>query len=294
MTTSILLGDRPGQAHTPVSYLHLTGLGTPILLVHGVGASLGSWEEIPFGLRAAGRAVVAVDLLGHGSSGSLGDYSLEANASMLRQLLDHLGIDRVHLVGHSLGGGVAMQFAFEEPQRVSSLTLISSGGLGTEVSYSMRAAVLPGSGHVIRVITHRIITDPMRRVVAWFAERGHRSRDFNERSVTTLEGLQHPGRLAAFIGSLRSVIGLKGQRITVLDRLEILDPSRLLIIWGERDPMLPVRHGRTMEELLPGTRLVVLAQSGHEPHADEPQRVIAEILAHTSPGLPDWAPPSAT
>lgn len=289
--TSVLLGADPQRRGTPISYLRLAGSGTPILLVHGVGASMGSWEQIPFRLHAAGRDVVAVDLLGHGASGSLGEYTLAANADMLRQLLDHLGIERVHVVGHSLGGGVAMQFAWQEPARVSSLTLISSGGLGTDVAMSMRAVVLPGAAPVIRIITHRVVTRPMRRAVQWLSARGLRSRDFNERSVQTLEGLQHAGRLAAFVGTLRSVIGMRGQRITVLDRLEILDPQRLLIIWGARDPMLPVRHGLSIQGLLPGTRLVVLADCGHEPHADEPDSVIAEVLAHTREGLPEWSPP---
>jgi len=291
VTSSVLLGEVPQHGGTPVRFLELPGSGTPILLVHGVGASLTSWEDIPFRLNAAGRHVLAADLLGHGSSGSLGEYTLAANASMLRQLLDHLGIARVHLVGHSLGGGVAMQFASQEPARVSSLTLISSGGLGTDISYSMRAAVLPGAAPVIRIITHRAITKPMRRIVEWLAARGVRSRDFNQRSVETLESLQHAGRLAAFVGTLRSVIGLRGQRVTVLDRLDILDPERLLVIWGARDPMLPVQHGIAIQDLLPDTRLVVLAESGHEPHADEPDSIIDEILAHTEEGLPQWSPP---
>ena len=186
-----------------------------------------------------------------------------------------------------------MQFAAEHPVRVSSLTLISSGGLGREVAYSMRAATLPGSASVIRVITHQAITGPMRWIVRWLANHGMRSRDFNERSVNTLTSLQDATRLSGFVGSLRSVIGWKGQRVTVLDRLDILDPARLLIIWGDRDPMLPIQHGHSLRGRLPEATMVVVARSGHEPHADDPDRIVEEILRHTAPDLPTWAPTRA-
>jgi len=202
-------------------------------------------------------------------------------------------VARVHIVGHSFGGGVAMQFAAVHPQRVSSLTLISSGGLGREVSPSMRAVLLPGSAPIIRLITHRFLTGPMRVAVRFLAARGIRSRDFNERAVDTLAALQGEGRLAGFIGSLRSVIDLKGQTVTVLDQLEILDPRRLLIVWGEADPMLPVRQARIIHDVLPGSRLVVMAESGHEPHADVPDAVLEEILQHADDHLPVWSPDSA-
>lgn len=129
------------------------GTGTPLLLVHGVGSSTKTWSDVMQRLRGAGRTVVAIDLLGHGESGhGNGDFSLGANASRIRDLLDHLGMDRVHVVGHSLGGGVSLQFQYQYPERVESLTLISSGGLGEEVSAGLRAASLPGSEVVFRAM----------------------------------------------------------------------------------------------------------------------------------------------
>lgn len=274
-----------------IAYRYLPGEGSPVLLVHGVGADLETWGMIPAQLQAGGRAVLAVDLIGHGASGSAGgDFGLAAQAALLRDLLDHLEFDQVHLVGHSVGGGVCMQFVSESPTRVRSLTLISSGGLGREVSGSLRAALLPGSNSAIGVMTHRVVTVPMRQIIQWFASRGLSNRDFSERTVDALERLQHRGRRTAFLGTLRSVVGLKGQRQTVLEHLDILDPDRLLIVWGERDPMLPVLHGQTLHTLLPGSRLVIVPKAGHEPYVDEPAVIVRELLAQTEPHLPGWQP----
>jgi pimeloyl-ACP methyl ester carboxylesterase len=278
-------------AQADVAYRYLPGRGDPVLLVHGVGADQATWQGIPRRLQEAGRAVLTIDLLGHGDSGAGGrDFGLSAHAALLRDLLDHLGVARVHLVGHSVGGGVSMQFAAESPERMSSLTLISSGGLGREVSVSLRAALLPGSSSSIGIITHRFVTNPMRQIIRFFEHRGLSNRDFNERTVDALERLQDGGRRTAFLETLRSVVGLNGQRLTVMDHLEVLDPQRLLIIWGDGDPMVPVIHGRTLHALLPGSRLVVIEGAGHEPYLDEPEIVIREVLAHTAPQLGVWAP----
>ncbi|MGD9954995.1 MAG: alpha/beta fold hydrolase, partial [Candidatus Nanopelagicales bacterium] len=129
-----------------IAYVELPGTGMPVVLVHGVGSSIDTWGDIPQRLAAEGRAVVAVDLLGHGGSDvGNGDFSLGANASAIRDLLQHLGHERIHLVGHSLGGGVSLQLAYQYPHLLESLTLISSGGLGADVGLSLQAASLPGS-----------------------------------------------------------------------------------------------------------------------------------------------------
>ena len=151
---------------TDVSYQYFVGSGTPVLLVHGVGSSTQTWSELYSRLTQAGRSVLAVDLFGHGQSGAgNGDYSLGANATMLRDVLNVLHIEQVHLVGHSLGGGVSMQMFYQYPDRISSLTLIASGGLGTEVGASLRAATLPGSEYVIRLISRPEVTSTLQRAV---------------------------------------------------------------------------------------------------------------------------------
>ena len=129
--------------------------GALVVLIHGVGSSRATWDPVLPGLRSAGVHVLTVDLPGHGESAKgRGDYSLGALASTLRDLLDHLGYDRAVLVGHSLGGGVAMQFAYQFPERCAALVLVASGGLGPETNALLRAASLPGAELVIPWLSH--------------------------------------------------------------------------------------------------------------------------------------------
>lgn len=266
---------------TDISYRYLSGIGIPILLVHGVGSSMDTWSELSSRLSESGRSVVLVDLFGHGRSGlGNGDYSLGANATMLRDVLNFLGIDRVHLVGHSLGGGVSMQMYYQFPDRITSLTLIASGGLGTEVGVSLRAATLPGSEFVIRVISRPEVTSTLNHVVGVLGVFGIRRHGFDDRLVQTLRDLNDEERLSGFVNTLRSVIGIAGQRVSALDRLTLVDPERTLIIWGDSDPMLPSSHGYALHELLPGSRIVIVANGGHDPHGDNPELVFEELAAH--------------
>lgn len=259
-------------AHLPghtVAYAAFEGCGTPLLLVHGVGSSLDTWEDLPERIAAAGHPVVALDLLGHGESGAgNGDYSLGANASVMRDLLDHLGIDRVHLVGHSLGGGVSLQFQYQYPERVESLTLISSGGLGAEVSAGLRAASLPGSEVVFRALASD-------RVIGWIGGSAP------PRVVEKLQRLQDERRLRAFLATVRSVVGPQGQRVRATDKFDsVTDPTSVLIIWGENDSTLPMSHGVSAHEMLPGSSFVSVPGAGHHPHVDAPDLVGEAILRH--------------
>jgi pimeloyl-ACP methyl ester carboxylesterase len=266
---------------TEVSYRHFSGHGIPVLLVHGVGSSMDTWSELFSRLVESGRSVVAVDLFGHGKSGAgNGDYSLGANATMLRDVLNFLSIDQVHLVGHSLGGGVSMQMFYQYPERIESLTLVASGGLGTEVGASLRAATLPGSELVIRVISRPEVTSTLKHVVGVLGVFGVRRHGFDDRLVRTLQDLQDEARLSGFVNTLRSVIGIQGQRVSALNRLALVNPERTLIIWGDRDPMLPPAHGYALHELLPGSRIVIVPNGGHDPHGDNPELVFNELLAH--------------
>jgi pimeloyl-ACP methyl ester carboxylesterase len=263
-----------------LTYLDFPGPGTPVLLVHGVGSSADTWGEVP-GLIGGSRRVIAVDLPGHGQSETgNGDYSLGSMASILRDLLDDLGIARVHLVGHSLGGGISMQFAYQFPDRVASMTLESSGGLGTEVFAGLRAASLPGSDLVLRLLAGR----PVQATAAWLG-RAHaivrgRPHPVSGHALETVAGWSDAGKRAAFLATLRSVVGPEGQRVSALPRLPLVDASRVLLVWGDRDPMIPVDHGHQAHALLPGSRLVVFPGSHHEPHVDDPDRFAALITEH--------------
>jgi pimeloyl-ACP methyl ester carboxylesterase len=257
--------------------------GPSILLVHGIGSSVDSWGDVPERLAASGADVVAVDLPGHGqSSRAPGDYSLGALASTLRDLLDHLGIDRVHLVGHSLGGGVSLQFQYQFPERVGAMVLEASGGLGEEAFTGLRAAALPGSELVIGwAINERTL-----RGATWVGEQlgrvGISPHALSPHALETVSWLSEPDRRTAFLATLRSVVGPRGQRVSALDKLHLIEGSRVLIVWGDRDPMIPVEHGRAAHDLLEGSRFIVFPHAGHEPHLDDPERFAEVVLAHVA------------
>jgi pimeloyl-ACP methyl ester carboxylesterase len=289
MTQSPTSGPVRELAHLhgrALAYRRLPGADpdrTPILLVHGIGSSADTWGDIPARLAAAGPRVIAVDLPGHGeSSKEPGDYSLGSIASTLRDLLDHLGLDQVHLVGHSLGGGVSMQFRYQFPDRVDRMVLESSGGLGEETFSGLRAASLPGADLAIRWA----INDRTLNAAAWLGTQlgrvGITPHALSPRALETVSWLGDEDRRAAFLATLRSVVGVHGQRVSALDKLHLMEGTRVLIIWGDQDPMIPVKHGEQAHELLPGSTFIVFPGANHEPHLFDPERFAAAVLAHLS------------
>ncbi len=264
-----------------VAYVDAPGDGTPVVLVHGVGSHADTWVDIPARVADRGRRAIAVDLIGHGQSAlGNGDFSLGANASTIRDLLDQLGIERVHLAGHSLGGGVSMQFAYQYPHRVASLTLVSSGGLGRDVAFALRAAAVPGAGIVLgstlRPGTVRTVARIGDRLHKW----GWRSAQLSPRVIDKLNQLGDRQQSHAFLSTLRSVVGHDGQRVSALDKLKAVDPERVMIIWGGRDSIMPQQHGRDAHELLPGSRFVVIDDAGHHAHSHDPARFAELLIEH--------------
>src|SRR5438067_11372958 len=127
-----------------------------VVFVHGIAGSSSTWVPVMERLDGARYTMIAPDLLGHGESAKpRGDYSLGAYASGIRDLLVVLGHERATVVGHSLGGGIAMQFAYEYPPFAERLVLVSSGGIGREVHALLRAATLPGSELVLPLISNK-------------------------------------------------------------------------------------------------------------------------------------------
>ncbi|HLM25635.1 MAG TPA: alpha/beta hydrolase [Thermoleophilaceae bacterium] len=251
------------------------GEGPPVVLIHGMVNSSRHWEKVAL-LLAERYSVIAPDLIGHGdSAGPRGDYSLGAHASRIRDLLAVLGIDRATMVGHSYGGGVAMQFFWQFPQRTERLALISSGGLGPDVSPMLRSAALPGASGLLSVVAHR-------RVVAALAAAGGQLRAI-ARAMHPLSG---PGPRNAFLQTLRSVIDGRGQRVAANDRLYLLDhaPTPTLIAWGGRDNTIPVEHGRAAHRAIPSSRFELLENAAHFPHLEDPAgvaRVLTRFLETT-------------
>jgi pimeloyl-ACP methyl ester carboxylesterase len=273
-----------------VSYLK-AGDGPLVLLVHGMAGTAHNWDPViePLGLH---NTVIAPDFPGHGDSApGGGDYSLGSLASGLRDLMIALGHERATLVGHSLGGGVALQFAYQFPEMVERLVLVSSGGLGPEVGAILRAAALPGADLFLRA-TAAPGSAVVGRLAGALGKVGLRpNADLAEvgRAYASLADID---RRKAFLSTLHAVVDTDGQRVAALDRLYLAENLPVLIIWGERDPIIPVAHGRAAHAQLPGSRLEVFPEAGHVPMLESPGRfaaVLQRFLDETEPAEFDGA-----
>ena len=216
-----------------VSYAE-AGEGPVLLLIHGMGGNFENWQEVIEPL-ARNHTVIAPDLPGHGESApGGGDYSIGALAAGLRDLLLALGHQRVTLVGHSLGGGIAMQFAYQFPEMVERLVLVSSGGLGREVSPILRAAALPGADLFISA-TAGVGGRVGSALAGGLGAIGLRPNADIAEVARGYASLADPKRRAAFLATVRSVIGTGGQRVNASDRLYLAEAVPVLIVWGARD-----------------------------------------------------------
>jgi pimeloyl-ACP methyl ester carboxylesterase len=192
----------------------IAGKGSLVVILHGIAGSSATWDKIIPRLEAQ-HTVIAPDLLGHGESAKpSGDYSLGAYANLIRDLLEALGQGPGTIVGHSLGGGVALQFAYQFPERCERLVLVSSGGLGREVHAILRAAALPGGG----------------------------------------------------------------QHVSAEDKLYLSEGMPTMIVWGDRDPLIPVAHALRTQQLIPGSRLEIFPGAGHYPYLEDPERFATLLL----------------
>jgi pimeloyl-ACP methyl ester carboxylesterase len=263
------------------------GSGPVVALIHGVAGSSRTWEAIGPALAEAGYTVVAPDLLGHGESAKpRGDYSLGAYASGVRDVLAMLGHERATVVGHSLGGGVAMQFAYQFPERCERMVLVSSGGLGRDVSWFLRAATLPGSEWVMPLICATPLRDAGDWVAGLLSRTGLRAGPDVEEIWRSYASLSDSRARRAFILTLRGIVDQGGQRVSATDRLYLAAPLPTLIVWGERDPIIPADHAASAHAAIPGSRLEVFPGARHFPHRDSPERFVAvleDFLATTEP-----------
>jgi len=261
------------------------GSGPVLLLIHGMAGTLENWREVIEPL-AQHHTVVAPDLPGHGGSApSAGDYSLGGLAAGLRDLLITLGHERATLVGHSLGGGIAMQFSYQFPEISERLILVSSGGLGPEVSPILRAAALPGAGTFIGA-TAALGSSVGATIARGLGAVGLRPSPDVAEVARGYASLVDPQRREAFLATLRGVVGTGGQRVQAGDRLYLAEEMPVLIIWGERDPIIPVQHGETAHDAIPGSHLVVFEGVGHLPQLESPARfvsVVERFIAENEP-----------
>jgi pimeloyl-ACP methyl ester carboxylesterase len=266
-----------------VSY-RAAGSGPALLLLHGIANSSDTWAAVA-PLLSRHYTVIAPDLLGHGESATpRGDYSLGAHASGARDVVTALGHERVTVVGHSLGGGIAMQFAYQFPERTERLVLVSSGGLGREVHLLLRAASLPGADYVLPALTSQRLVGMGRDLGGLLARVGLRPSGDISVLARGFAELDNTGSRQAFLHTLRSVVEPGGQRVSATNRLGLAAELPSLIVWGEEDSIIPPSHGQAAHEAMPGSRLELFAGAGHMPHHHDPERfaaILSDFCAST-------------
>jgi pimeloyl-ACP methyl ester carboxylesterase len=266
--------------------VRIGGTGPAVLFIHGMAGSSRTWRGV-LGRLTDNYTVIAPDLVGHGESAKpMGDYSLGAYASGIRDLLAVLGVDQVSVVGQSLGGGVAMQLAYQHPELVDRLVLVGSGGLGREVSWMLRFLTLPLTEFTMPVLFPPFAVGIGERVSSLFGRFGLVSEHAEEmwQAYVSLTGVENR---QAFLKTLRSVIDPGGQSVSALDRLYLTAALPTMIVWGDRDPIIPIEHAYRAHELMPGSRLEVIEGCGHFPHVEQPERfseLVADFLQHSVVG----------
>ncbi|WP_009475435.1 alpha/beta fold hydrolase [Rhodococcus sp. JVH1] len=263
------------------------GAGPPVVLVHGLLGSHESWAP-QISRLAKKHRVVAPDLFGHGQSDKpSGDYSLSAHAATLRDLMDHLGISSAAFVGHSLGGGIVMQLTYLFPERVDRLCLVSSGGLGREVSVFLKAATLPGSELVLPLLASDRLRRTTENILKHLGRLGlpvQPSRSATE-TWRSLETVSDKSSRAAFLASTRAVVGLRGQTVSAKQHFSKFESLPSLLVWGGRDKMIPASHAENLRRVVPDSRVEIFPRAGHFPQLDEPElffRVLDEFLGPAS------------
>jgi pimeloyl-ACP methyl ester carboxylesterase len=263
------------------------GSGQLVVLVHGMAGSAATWDRV-FPALAERFAVLALDLPGHGSSAKPadGDYSLGSFASVVRDLMMTLGLDGGTVVGQSLGGGVAMQFAYQFPSRCERLVLVGSGGLGRDVSPLLRVLAFPGVEFIYPVIFASVLRDAGRSVLGSLRRIGLRPSAYLDQIWQGYESLTEPETRAAFARTLRSVVDVNGQRVSAHDRLPLARDVPTLIVWGANDAIIPRTHAADAAATLPNSRVEIFERVGHFPHCEDPDRfvrVLTDFIESTEP-----------
>ncbi|GAA5019163.1 alpha/beta fold hydrolase [Terrabacter aeriphilus] len=262
-----------------------SGHGDTVLFVHGLLGSHSNWAHLIDRLDDRHRVVVP-DLFGHGASAKPeGDYSLAAHAATLRDLLDRLGIDRVTLVGHSLGGGISLEFCYLFPSRVERLVLVGSGGLGREVNPALRAATLPGAEFVLPVLASEWVRGGVETVGRSLSRLGWRASNDMRAAWEGFASLSDADGRRAFLATTRAVVDPGGQRVSAGDYLPDLADLPVLVVWGTRDMVIPATHAARAQAALAGARVELFEGAGHFPHLDQPERfadLLTDFIATTA------------
>lgn len=264
------------------------GSGPALLLLHGLGCDHTTWLPV-IATLARRYTVIAPDLLGHGMSDKpRADYSVGGYANGMRDLLTVLGIDKATVVGHSFGGGIAMQFGYQFPERTERLILVAPGGIGREVTPAIRAISLPGFQTAMGVATIPGLLQGMKFALRGLAASGiSHARDLDE-VAEIVQRLSERKSRAAITHVVRAVVDWRGQVVTMADRAYLTDAMPMCVIWGTEDAVIPVKHARLAAEIAPGASVEVIPNAGHFPHKDHPQRfvkLINDFIRTTEPAV---------
>jgi pimeloyl-ACP methyl ester carboxylesterase len=243
---------------------------TPVVLLHGLNASHLTWKRVA-PILAKDRRVLMPDLLGHGfSERPNASYELRWHAHMLAKWLDVMALDRVDLVGHSFGGGVAQVLLLERPSIIRRLVLVASGGLGRDVAACLRWASVP---QVVERFGQRFMALGTR--IALRGERG----GFTRQDIHDLSAMNAtPGSARAFARTVRDVIDWRGQRRTFSQRAhELGELPPIAVCWGDRDTVIPASHGRAFAETVEGITLRHFGGCGHYLHNERPEEFVRTV-----------------
>jgi pimeloyl-ACP methyl ester carboxylesterase len=241
------------------------GEGPAVVFVHGIAGSSSTFARIMPTL-AQTHTVIAPDLLGHGESAKpRGDYSL--------------------------GGGIAMQMSYMFPESCERLVLVASGGLGKEVSPLLRLIAAPGSELVLPLVLTRQLHGLAERIGGIVARSRLRGDPLLTEIWSAYTRLTDARAQRAFVHTIRAVIDTAGQRVSARDRLYLARDVPTLILWGDRDRVIPVSHAHAAHELMPGSRLEIIEGAGHFLLTERPDEVLEPLLdfltttepAHVSP-----------
>lgn len=262
------------------------GSGPVVLLLHGLACDHTTWAPVMESL-ARTHTVIAPDLLGHGESDKpRADYSVGGYANGMRDLLTVLGIDSATVVGHSFGGGVAMQFAYQYPERTERLILVGSGGLGPEVTPAIRAITTPGFHQVMGVLSAPLLRQVTTTTMRLLARSGVRQlRDLGE-VADIYDSFKDPRTRVAIRHVVRAVVDWRGQIITMADRAYLTEAMPMCVIWGADDLVIPVEHASNAGSLAPSARIEIVPNAGHFPHKDHPERfvkIVRDFIRTTEP-----------
>jgi pimeloyl-ACP methyl ester carboxylesterase len=253
------------------------GSGEPLLLVHGLGGTRSTWRHL-IGSLAATHTVIAPDLPGHGESDApAGDYSPGAHSTAMRDVLLALGHSSATIAGHSLGGGVALQFAHQFPDRTGRLLLISSGGLGPELGLFLRAATLPGADIVVAGLAYLPAGVTRRLLPAVSHLPGLLARQDVGPLTRQLRGLAGARQRRGFLRTARTVIDWRGQTISAARQVVLLADIPILIAWGSNDKIIPAHQQRSLADQFPHPQVLEIADAGHFPHETAPDQILPAI-----------------